>query len=433
MFDLLKKKLSSFAEKLKGQIEKKEAESTGQTAQVTAEEKIIEVPKAETVSEPAQIQEKYAPKSDLDSELEEELAEFQEPETEKPKIKPETSKIDSEVKKIEEEEPSQQEITEKKPAAKPFLPFFRPKEEERELKAKPTLKTQLLSAFSREIRIEEKDISGFLDELELELLESDVEQNTALEIISIMRRELVGKKFSKSDDLTSCLKSEIKNAMEKVMEAPKIDLFQEMSRKKPYVILFLGPNGAGKTTTIAKLTQFMQNKGKKVILAAADTFRAASIEQLELHAHRLGTRIVKHDYGSDPTAVAFDAVKAAQAGGYDLVLIDSAGRQETNMNLVNELKKMDRVIKPDLKIFIGEALAGKSLLNQVMEFNKEIGLNGFILSKIDTDAKGGTAISLLHNLHKPILFVGTGQEYKDLAEFSPRFILDRILPEENAR
>ncbi len=324
------------------------------------------------------------------------------------------------------------EIQEKKPERKPIFPFFKPKEEERELKAKPTLKTQLFSAFSREIRLEEKDVSGFLDELELELLESDVEQNTALEIISIMRKELVGKKFSKSDDLTQALKSEIKNALERVMEAPKLDLFREMGAKKPYVILFLGPNGAGKTTTIAKLGQLMQKRGKKVILAAADTFRAASIEQLELHAERLGIRLVKHTYGSDPTAVAFDAVKAGQAGGYDLVLIDSAGRQETNMNLVNELKKMDRVIKPDLKIFVGEALAGKSLLNQVMEFDKEIGLDGFILSKIDTDAKGGTAISLLHNLHKPILFVGTGQEYKDLSEFSPRFILDRILPEENS-
>ena len=198
-------------------------------------------------------------------------------------------------------------------------------------------------------------------------------------------------------------------------------------KKKPLKILFLGPNGAGKTTSIAKLANYFMKNDKTVILAAGDTFRAAAIDQIEEHAKKLGVKLIKHNYGSDPTAVAFDAVKAAEAKGIDVVLIDSAGRQDTNKNLLDELKKMQRVIKPDLKLYVGEAYTGQALLQQATEFNNKIGIDGFILTKIDTDVKGGTAISLLYTLKKPIVFVGTGQRYEDLLEFKPEFIIDRIL------
>ena len=170
----------------------------------------------------------------------------------------------------------------------------------------------------------------------------------------------------------------------------------------------------------------MDNK-KSVIVAAGDTFRAASIEQLEEHAKNIGVKVIKHQYGADPAAVGFDAVKAAEAKKIDVVLIDTAGRQDTNKNLLEELKKIDRVVKPDLKLYVGEAYTGQALLQQASEFNDAIWLDGFVLTKIDTDTKGGTAISLLYKLKKPILFVGTGQRYEDLLEFKPEFIIDRIL------
>ena len=198
-------------------------------------------------------------------------------------------------------------------------------------------------------------------------------------------------------------------------------------KQKPLKILFLGPNGAGKTTSIAKIAKYFLDNKKSVIVAAGDTFRAASIEQLEEHAKNIGVKVIKHQYGADPAAVGFDAVKAAEAKKIDVVLIDTAGRQDTNKNLLEELKKIDRVVKPDLKLYVGEAYTGQALLQQASEFNDAIGLDGFVLTKIDTDTKGGTAISLLYKLKKPILFVGTGQRYEDLLEFKPEFIIDRIL------
>lgn len=193
------------------------------------------------------------------------------------------------------------------------------------------------------------------------------------------------------------------------------------------VVGLLGPNGAGKTTSIAKLASHFKEKGLKVVLASSDTFRAGSIEQLEKHAERLKLPVVRHQYGSDPAAVAFDAVASAKAKGADVVLIDSAGRLETDKNLMRELEKIVRVVKPDLKIYVGEALAGQSMLDQALKFDELLSLDGFILTKIDCDVKGGASISILFKIKKPIFFLGVGQEYKDLIAFSPKFILDRVI------
>ncbi|MDO8627273.1 MAG: signal recognition particle-docking protein FtsY, partial [Candidatus Diapherotrites archaeon] len=301
------------------------------------------------------------------------------------------------------------------------------KEDKRELKAKQGLGKQLTGLIFGKVKIEEKDISEFLDEFELSLLEGDVEQDTALQIILELKKEMIGKEVKKSEDLGEFLKKEIKNAMAKVMETEEVNLLEKIQGKKPFIIMMLGPNGAGKTTSIAKLTYMFQQNKKKVVLASADTFRAGSIEQIETHAERLGARVVKHKYGADPAAVAFDAVKAAESEKADVVLIDTAGRQETNKNLMEELKKIKRVVKPDFTIFVGESLAGQSFLSQAEKFSSELGIDGFILTKIDTDAKGGTAISLLYKIKKPILYVGTGQDYKDLEKFTPEFVLDRII------
>ncbi|VVB99383.1 Signal recognition particle receptor FtsY [uncultured archaeon] len=300
-------------------------------------------------------------------------------------------------------------------------------EEKRELKAKVGLTQKVFGFLGGKIRIGEKDTQEFFEEFELSLLEADVQQDAAEAIANELKSRIVGREISSREDVTEFLKREVKASLEKVMKTEAIDILGLTAKHKPLKIMFLGPNGAGKTTSIAKIADYFMKAGKRVILAAGDTFRAASIEQLEIHANALGVKVVKHKYGADPAAVAFDAVKAAEAKGIDVVLIDTAGRQETNRNLIEELKKIVRVAKPDLKLYVGEAYTGQALLEQATEFDKAIGIDGFVLTKIDTDTKGGTAISLLYSLKKPIVFVGTGQRYSDLLEFRPEFIIDRII------
>jgi fused signal recognition particle receptor len=292
---------------------------------------------------------------------------------------------------------------------------------------KLSTKTRIKRALGATILIEEKDVKNFLEELELSFLEADIEFETAKKIVNEIKKELIGLKIGKEEKIERVLRNTIERVLEKILKTNEIDILKLVNEKKPFIILFLGPNGHGKTTSIAKLSNFFKKNGKSVIWAASDTFRAASIEQLLRHAEKLNVRVVRHDYGADPAAVAFDAVKAAQAKKIDVVLIDTAGRQETNKNLMRELEKINRVIKPDLRVFVGEAMAGQSLLEVVLEYNKCIEIDAFILTKIDTDAKGGTLISILSNLKKPVLFIGTGQEYDDFERFSPKFLIERIL------
>jgi fused signal recognition particle receptor len=197
--------------------------------------------------------------------------------------------------------------------------------------------------------------------------------------------------------------------------------------EKPVKIMLIGPNGAGKTTTIAKVAKLLMDNKYKVVFAAADTFRAAAIEQMGVHAERLGVKIIKRDYGSDPTSVAYDAVNYAKAHAIDVVLIDTAGRQDTNISLINEVKKMSRVIQPDLKIYIGESIAGNAIIEQITTFNKEIGIDAVILTKLDCDPKGGTMLSINHATGIPIIYVGIGQKYDDLEKFVPEKIVGNIV------
>ena len=191
--------------------------------------------------------------------------------------------------------------------------------------------------------------------------------------------------------------------------------------------MFVGINGTGKTTTIAKVAKFFQDKGYSVVLAGADTYRAGSIEQLEEHGKRLGIRVIKSTYGGDPAAVAYDAVSHAKAHGINIVLIDTAGRMQTNQNLMNELIKVKRVVKPDFTIFTVDSLIGNDAVMQAEEFNKAVGIDATILTKVDADVKGGSALSVTFVTQKPILFIGVGQSYKDLELFNPDKFVNMVL------
>lgn len=413
MFDFLKKKISDFTGKIKDAIKPKEALEEQQTVEKTTlqpETGQAATGKEKTAEQEIILRETWAIG-------EKEIA----PRAVEEKKKP-TKKTKAKV----GEKPGEEKIEIAGEARAPEEKIGELKaDEKRELKAKTGLFTKISGFLGGKIKISEVETCDFFEEFELSLLEADVQQDAARAIVRELKGRLVGNEIPARDDITEFLKREVKASLSTIMHTTPIDVIS--LRQRPLKIMFLGPNGAGKTTTIAKLAKFFIKNGRTVILAAGDTFRAASIEQLEAHANRLGVKVVKHNYGSDPAAVAFDAVKAAEAKKIDVVLIDTAGRQETNRNLIEELKKIERVVKPDLKLYVGEAYTGQALLQQATEFDKAIGIDGFILTKIDADTKGGTAISLLYSLKKPIVFVGTGQRYEDLLEFRPEFIIDRII------
>jgi len=294
---------------------------------------------------------------------------------------------------------------------------------------KKSLVTSIKSIFTSKIKLSEKEISEFLEEFELSLLEADVSIVSAEKICKDLKEKLITASFSKENSLED-IKEHIRESLKSQLDIDcDINNYINKTKKEnqPFVIMFIGPNGAGKTTTISKFAYHYKQQGKSVILASGDTFRAGSIDQLEKHAIAIGVKIVKQTYGSDPAAVAFDAVTSAKSNKADYVFIDTAGRQENNSNLMQELKKIKRVVVPNFTIYIGEAQAGQAIVDQISGFEKEIGVDGVILTKIDTDPKGGVAISILNELKKPIFYVGTGQTYNDLEEFSAEFIINRIV------
>ncbi len=277
-----------------------------------------------------------------------------------------------------------------------------------------------------------EDLRSVLWDFKLTLIESDVAISVADHICEEIEKRLIGRKVSRLEDRKRCVKETLQAVLLETLQAPeKIDLLEVVEKKRslrePCIVVFVGINGTGKTTTIAKIAHLLLRKGYSVVVAGSDTFRAGSIEQLEIHAKRLGVPMVKHQYGADAAAVAFDAVQHAKARGIDAVLIDTAGRMQTNKNLLAEMEKIVRVVNPDMVIFVGDALAGNDAVSQAEEFGRSVRLDGSVLAKLDADAKGGAAISVTYVTKKPILYVGTGQTYNDLETFKPETIVNRIL------
>jgi len=262
-------------------------------------------------------------------------------------------------------------------------------------------------------------------DLEVILLENNVAVEVIDKIKEDLKKNLVDKPLPRTKIVNEIIRS-LKQTISGLFEVEKIDLVTKAKEKKPLVICFVGINGSGKTTTIAKMAKLFQNKGLSCVIAASDTFRAAAIDQLQQHADKLKVKLIKHDYGSDAAAVAFDAVKHAQAKNIDVVLIDTAGRMHSNINLMDEMEKIIRVAKPDLKIFVGESITGNDCTEQAKKFNEAIGIDGIVLSKADVDEKGGAAISVSYVTGKPILFIGTGQNYEDLKEFKPNIVIESL-------
>lgn len=286
-------------------------------------------------------------------------------------------------------------------------------------------------SFVRHKTISEKDIDDILFELEMALLEGDVAMDVAELIIKSVKEDLVGRKIKRRNDVSDFTKEALKKAIETILDIEGKDITKLLEEAKetgvPLKIMFVGINGTGKTTSIAKISTYFIQKGYTPVIAASDTFRAGAIEQLTHHADKLGVKIIKHKKGADPAAVAFDAVEHAKAKGKELVLIDTAGRMQTNINLMDEMKKIKRVVKPDSIIYVGDALTGNDSVEQAQKFNDAVGIDGIILTKADADAKGGAALSIGYVIQKPILFLGTGQGYSDIMEFKPEWMVEQII------
>jgi fused signal recognition particle receptor len=261
-------------------------------------------------------------------------------------------------------------------------------------------------------------------ELEITLLENNVSVEVIEKIKEDLKEELVDKPLPR--DVLKKIEETLARTMNEILTFDQIDVLKKADNKKPLVVAFFGINGCGKTTSIAKLANYLKENGKSVVLAACDTFRAAAIQQLEEHANKIGVKMIKHDYGSDAAAVAYDAVKHAEKNEIDVVLIDTAGRLHSNTNLMAELEKIIRVTTPDLKIFVGESITGNDCIEQAKKFNELVEMDGAILTKADIDEKGGAPLSIAYTIKKPILFLGMGQEYKDFEVFNKKVILDRL-------
>jgi len=300
-------------------------------------------------------------------------------------------------------------------------------------KPKFSVFSKIKSAIIGKVTIKEQDVDELLENFKLSLVEADVNYEVAEKLVESIKQKLVGATVE-TKGITPYINGVVRDSLYGILDkGSSIDLLSLALEKKaknetPFKILFIGPNGAGKTTTMAKIANLVLSNGLTCVLSASDTFRAAAVEQTVYHAEKLGIKAIKGTYGADPASVAFDSIEYAKAHRIDVVLIDSAGRQDTNKSLMDEMRKMVRVTSPDMKVFIGESITGSAIIDQVREFNNAIKIDGIILTKLDCDAKGGNTISILGSSPVPILYFGLGEKYTDLMLYKPDYIIQNILP-----
>lgn len=425
MFKFLKNKLKVFEKKLEDEIEAELAQE--ETTPAEQEPEITKEPK----TEPVETSDSTVKETDLSKE---------EPKEPEPAPAPQEDIKESPV----EPEQIKPETLPKKPA-EPQKPrrkrssFKRQREEEQDKQLEQSIEQELNRIVqtrktletSAKIEktgrtIDENKIDDLLWDLEMGLLESDVAYSVIESIKNDIKNELKHATFSRLRS-QNFVENILRNAISHVLSSQEFDFLQFIeSTEKPVVIMFVGVNGTGKTLSIAKMAKLLHKHGKSCVMAAGDTFRAGAIEQLTIHANNLGVKIIKHGPGSDPAAIAYDAIEHAKAKHKDVVLLDTAGRMQTNANLMDEMAKIKRVAKPNLIVFVGDALSGNDAVEQAKRFNEIVGIDGVILTKVDTDAKGGSSLSIAYTIGKPLLFIGVGQEYEDQIPFDPEWMVDNI-------
>ncbi len=423
MFKFLKKKLKVFEKKLEEEIE------------AELKKEVIEEPKPEIFEEKPPAAEK--PKAEVKEEKPKE----------EPIIKEEKRVEEKKIEEPEHVEEKEEKIFPRRKRARKAKKEVSEEKKEREKQIDKQIEEGIETELQRIVQtrksiedavktdkkpsrtIDEKKLDELLWDLEVGLLESDVAYSVIDSIKKDIKDEIRNTPFARlrSGDFVETV---LKNAISHVLTANDFDFNEFIEKsKKPVVIMFIGVNGTGKTLSIAKIAHLLHKQGKTCVMAAGDTFRAGAIEQLTIHANNLGVKIVKHGHGSDPAAVAYDAVEHAKAKHKDVVLLDTAGRMQTNSNLMDEMAKIKRVAKPSLIIFVGDALSGNDAVEQAKRFNEVVGIDGVILTKVDTDAKGGSSLSIAYTIGKPLLFIGVGQEYDDQIPFDAEWMVKNIFGE----
>lgn len=419
MFKFLKKKLKDavgvFSKKVEDEVEEKIEEVIEEPI---SEKEKIEEPEVK-VEEKIEVKEEHVEKKVVEKveELVEEKVEVVEKPIVKEKPVVEEKKVEEPKKEYKEE--IKKEVTEIK--------------EEVKIKAEPEPVKEKKGFFRRikekvvKTQLSEEKFNDLFWNLEIVLMENNVAVEVIDKIKDDLKKNLCEERIGRLG-VEKIIKNTLRDSIMELFDVEKIDLIEEIKQKKekPFIILFVGINGVGKTTSLAKIANKLKKNNLSCVMAAGDTFRVAAIEQLEEHAKRLDIKIIKQEYGSDSAAVCFDAVAHARAKDIDVVLIDTAGRQHSNANLMAELKKVVKVSKPDLTLFVGDSLTGNDAVEQAKEFNKHIGIDGIILSKADVDDKGGCAISISYVTNKPIIYFGVGQTYDDLQEFNPDIIIENL-------
>ncbi len=429
MFKKLRDKIKNWSKKVS-----EESEEVEKTKEKVSEEKESEKKEKEEIKkEDKKTKEK---KTEKKTEKESEKKKEKEPPKNKKtkadkKAERERKREEKKSKKIKEKKESPKEAKEKSP-----VPELEKKESIQEVVEEiikePEEKHEKKGFFKKltsKREISESDFENYSEDLEMILLENNVALEVTEKIIENLKEKIIGKEISKKE-LEEEIYNTLKETIKKILIEP-YDVIEKIKNKsksenKPYIILFCGVNGTGKTTSIAKFSKLLEKENISSVLAAGDTFRAASIEQLEEHGKRLNKKVIRGSYESDPASVGFDAIKYAEKNKIDCVLIDTAGRMHTAKNLMQEIGKVSRICQPDLKLFVGESTTGNDVLEQVRAFNETIGIDGIILSKADIDEKGGTALSVGYVTGKPILYLGTGQNYKDLEPFDKEKFIEKL-------